>query len=91
MHFGRLVSLTIATNPAKRFCLLRVIALMLSLPALIRNGAQIENWIVGATVPSSTNAASQEAVVGLAQRVEVACTRAHRDAVVQLYLGYLGL
>ena len=39
---------------------------------------------------SPTNAASQEAVVGLVQRVVVACARARRDAAVQHCLDYLG-
>ena len=46
--------------------------------------------MVGAVVLSPTNAASQEAVVGSAQRVVVAHARAPRDSVVQHCLEYLG-
>ena len=45
--------------------------------------------MVGAIVHSPTDAASQEAVVGLAQRVVVARARAPRDAAVQHFLEYL--
>ena len=46
--------------------------------------------MVGAVVLSSTDAASQEAVVGSAQRIVVARARAPRDAAVQHCLEYLG-
>ena len=47
--------------------------------------------MVGAIVLSPTDAASQEPVVGSAQRVVVACARAPRDvAVQQQCLEYLG-
>ena len=45
--------------------------------------------MVGAIVISPTDAASQEAVVGSAQRVVVARARAPRDAAVQHCLEYL--
>ena len=46
--------------------------------------------MVGAIVFTPTNAASQEAVAGSAQRVVVARARAPRDAAVQHCLEYLG-
>ena len=46
--------------------------------------------MVCAIVISPTDAASQEAVVSLAQRVVLARARAPRDAVVQICLEYLG-
>ena len=46
--------------------------------------------MVGAIVLSPTDAASQEPVVGSAQRVVVARARAPRDAAVQHGLEYLG-
>ena len=46
--------------------------------------------MVGAIVLSPTDAASQEPVVGSAQRFVVARARAPRDAVVQYCLEYLG-
>ena len=46
--------------------------------------------MVGAIDLSPTDAASQEAVVGSAQRVVVARARAPRDAAVQHCLEYLG-
>ena len=46
--------------------------------------------VVGAVVLSPTDAASQEPVVGSAQRVVVARERAPRDAAVQYCLKYLG-
>ena len=46
--------------------------------------------MVGAIVPSPTDAASQEAVVSSAQRVVVTRARAPRDAAVQHCLEYLG-
>ena len=46
--------------------------------------------MVGAIVLSPTDAASQEPVVGSAQRVVVARARAPRDAAVQHCLEYLG-
>ena len=51
---------------------------------------QIGNRGVGAIVISTIDAASQEAVMGSAQRVVVARARAPRDAVVQRCLEYLG-
>ena len=51
---------------------------------------QIGYQVVGAFVISPTNAATQEAVVGLVQRVVVARARASRDAAVQHCLEYLG-
>ena len=46
--------------------------------------------MVGANVFTPTNAASQEAVVGSAQRVVVAHARVPRDAAMQHCLEYLG-
>ena len=46
--------------------------------------------MIGTIVLSSTDAASQEAMVTLAQRVVVARTRGPRDAAVQRWLQYLG-
>ena len=46
--------------------------------------------MVVAIVHESSDAASREAVIGLAQRVVVARTRAPRDAAVQHYLDYFG-
>ena len=46
--------------------------------------------MIGANVLSPTDAASQEPMVGSAQRVAVARARAPRDAAVQHCLGYLG-
>ena len=46
--------------------------------------------MVGAIMLSPTDAASQEPVVGSAQRVVVARARAPRDAAVQHCLEYLG-
>ena len=46
--------------------------------------------MVGVIVLSPANAASQEAVVGSAQRVVIARTRAPRDAAIQYCLEYLG-
>ena len=46
--------------------------------------------MVGAIVLSPADAASQEAVMGLAERVVVARPRAPRDAAVQRCLEYLG-
>ena len=46
--------------------------------------------MVGAFVILPTDAASQEPVVGSAQRVEGACARAPRDAAVQHCLEDLG-
>ena len=46
--------------------------------------------MVGATVLSSIDAASQELVVGSAQRVVVARARAPHDAAVHHCLEYLG-
>ena len=81
-----------ATNPANKVRLLRKVALMLLLPVLINKRVQIGNRVVGAIIVlSPTDAASQETVVGLAQRgVVVARARAPRDAAVQHCLEYLG-
>ena len=46
--------------------------------------------MVDAIVLSPTDAASQKAVVGSAQRIVVARARAPRDAAVQHYLEYFG-
>ena len=46
--------------------------------------------MVGAIVPSLADAASQEAVVGSAQRLVVTSARAPRDAAVEQCLEYLG-
>ena len=46
--------------------------------------------MVGAIVLSPTDAASQESVVGSAQRVVVARSQVPRDAAVQHCLEYLG-
>ena len=51
---------------------------------------QIGNRVVGAIVLSPTDAANQESVVGLAQRVVVGRARAPRDAIIQHGLEYLG-
>ena len=51
---------------------------------------QIGNRVVGAIVLSPTDAASQEPVVGLAQRVVVIRAWASRDAAIQHCLEYLG-
>ena len=51
---------------------------------------QIGNRVVGAIVLPPTDAASQDPVVGSAQRVVVARARALRDAAVQHCLEYLG-
>ena len=48
------------------------------------------NRVIGVIVLSPADAASQEAVVGSAQRVVVAPARAPRDAVVQHCIEYLG-
>ena len=80
----------IATNPENKIRLLRKVALMLSLPVLISVCVQIENRVVGAIVLPPTDAASQEAVVGSAQREVVARARVPRDAAVQHCLEYLG-
>ena len=53
-------------------------------------GVQIGIRLVVAIVLSPTDAASQEAVVGSAQRVVVARARTPRDAAVQHCLEYLG-
>ena len=45
--------------------------------------------MVGANISSPTDAVSQEAAVGSAQRVVVARAWAPRDAAVQHYLEYL--
>ena len=80
-----------ATNPANKVRLLRKVALMLLLPVLINKRVQIGKRVVGAIIVlSPTDAASQETVVGLAQRVVVARARAPRDAAVQHCLEYLG-
>ena len=79
-----------ATNPANKIRLLRKVASMLSLPVLINKRVQIGNRVVGAIVLSPTNAASQNAVVGSAQRVVAARARAPRDAAVHQCLEYLG-
>ena len=78
-----------ATNPVNKIRLLRNVTSMLSLPVLI----SVSGWeigVVGAIVLSPTDAASQEPVVGSAQRVIVARARAPRDAAVQHCLKYLG-
>ena len=86
-HFGSLVSFMRATNPANKIRLLRKVASMLSLPCLEKR-VQIGNRVVGAIVLPPTDAASQEPVVGSAQRVVAARARAPRDAAVRLeYLG----
>ena len=46
--------------------------------------------VVGTVVLSPSDAASQEVVVGSAQRVVVARARAPRDAAVRQCLEYLG-
>ena len=48
------------------------------------------NRVVGAIMLLSTDAASQEPVVGSAQRVVLARARALRDTAVQHCLEYLG-
>ena len=49
----------------------------------------MENWVVGASVLSPTDSASQKAVVGSSQRVVCARAQDPRDADVQHYLEYL--
>ena len=49
----------------------------------------MKNRVVGAIFPSRTDPASQEAVVGSAQRVVGARARAPPDAAVQYCLEYL--
>ena len=88
-HFGSPVSSMRATNLANKIHLLRIVVSILSLPILIKR-VQLGNRMVGAIVVSPTDAASQEAVVGSAQRVVVARARAPRDAAVQHCLEYLG-
>ena len=61
-----------------------------TLASRLHKRVQKGNRAVGAIVLSPTDAASQEAVVGLAQRVVVARARALRDAAVQYCLEYLG-
>ena len=46
--------------------------------------------MIGAVVPLSTDAASQEAVMGSAQRILLARAQAPRDAAAQHCLEYLG-
>ena len=87
-HFGSLVSSMCATNSARRIHLLRIIALILSLPVFIRcpdrkSGGKCDFL-------SSTDMASQKAVVGLARHVVMARARALRDAAIQHGLEYLG-
>ena len=77
-----------ATNPANRIRLQHIV--VDALTSRLDKRVQIGNWEVGAIVLSPTNAASQESVVGSAQRVVVARARAPRDAVVQHCLEYLG-
>ena len=69
------------TNPANKIRLLRKVAPMI---------LQIGNRVVGGIVFLPTDAASQEAVVGSAQRVVVARARDPLDAAVQHCLEYLG-
>ena len=88
-HFGSLVSSIRATNPANKIRLMRKVASTLSLPVSI-SVFQIGNRVVGAIMLSSTDAASQEPVVGSAQRVVVARARAPRDAAVRHSLEYVG-
>ena len=78
------------TNPANKIRLLRKVASMLSLPVLTSERVQIGNRVVGAIVLLPTDVASQEPVVGSAQRVVVARARAPRDIAVQHCLEYLG-
>ena len=88
--FGSLVSSLRATTPSNKIRLLRIHASMLSLPVLISKCVQIENRVVGTIVLLPNDAASQEAVVGSAQRVvEARAARAPRDALVQYCLEYL--
>ena len=56
----------------------------------LREHVQIGNREVEAVALSSTDEASQEAVVGSAQRVVAARARTSRDAAVQHCLEYLG-
>ena len=56
----------------------------------LHKGVEIGDQVVGAIVLSPSDAASQKAVVGLAQRVVVARARAPRDADVQHCLEYFG-
>ena len=61
-----------------------------ALTSRLYNRVQKGNRMVGAIVLSSTDAASQEPVVGSAQRVVVARAWTPRDAVVQHCIEYLG-
>ena len=77
-----------AINPANRIRLLRSkVASMLT--SRLDKRAQIENRVVSAIVLSPTDAVSQEAMVGSAQRVVVARARAPRDEAFQHCLEYL--
>ena len=60
------------------------------LTSRLHKGVQIGNRGVDVIVISPTDAASEEDVVGSAQRVVVIRARALRDAAVQHYLVYLG-
>ena len=71
MHFSSLVSSMRAINPVNRIRLLHIIASMPLLPVLVNKRVQIGNPVVGAIVLSPTDAASQQAVVGSAQRIVV--------------------
>ena len=87
-QFWNLASSMLATNPTNRIHLLRVIASIISVPVFTK--VQIGYRVVGAVVLSSTDAASQKAVVGSSQRLLVARALDQRGAAVQHYLEYLG-
>ena len=56
----------------------------------LHEGVEVGDRVVSAIVLSPSDAAGQEAVVGSAQHVVVARTRAPRDAAVQYCLEYFG-
>ena len=60
------------------------------LTSRLEKRVQIVNRVVGAFVLSPTDVASQEPVVGSAQRVVVARARAPRDTAIHHCLEYLG-
>ena len=79
-------------TPASRIRLLRIIAFMLSLPVFLFMSVPRKEigWSVRLFFLWPTDAASPEAVVGLAQRIVVAHARTPRDEAVQYCLEYPG-
>ena len=78
----------IATNSTNKIRLLRIVGLDV-LTSRLEKRAKIRNRVIGAIVLSPTDAASQEAMVGSAQRIVAARARASRDAAVQHCPEYL--